>query len=152
MYGEEIPESLVGLDIQEIYMDGDYLAFVGTQDGAIKQVLWTVVGDCCSCSYFNDFYGVEKLINNGPVINVEMIDPREVVGSEDSGEYVQAYGIKIITESPLWGEMTSVVSFRNSSNGYYGGWAEAVEVANPFPPRIYHDILDVDADIAQEVF
>lgn len=35
------------------------------------------------------------------------------------------YGYKIISESK-WGDQTSVFSFRNSSNGYYGGWMDLV--------------------------
>ena len=34
------------------------------------------------------------------------------------------YGYKIVTAHPVFGEVTSVLSFRNSSNGYYGGWMD----------------------------
>jgi hypothetical protein len=42
---------------------------------------------------------------------------------EDSaaGDVVAAYGFEIVTTDPKFGDVTSVFSFRNDSNGYYGG-------------------------------
>ena len=34
---------------------------------------------------------------------------------------VRVYGYRIASDHPTWGEVTAVMSFRNDSNGYYGG-------------------------------
>lgn len=117
-------ESIVGKAITDIYMDDDYLVFIAA-DGTVHGFM--VEGDCCSHSYFHDFHGVEKLYQNGVVKEVGAIDLDEIEGriaTSNQFDYdeVVAYGFKIVTESPVWGEQTSVFSFRNSSNGYYGGW------------------------------
>jgi hypothetical protein len=107
---------LVGKKIQRIAMSEGELAF-GTDQGLIA---FQVEGDCCSHSYFYDFYGVEKLLVNGPVTEVGAVDIDE--STVEQHECTQAYGFKIISTSPVWGDQTSVFSFRNDSNGYYGGW------------------------------
>jgi hypothetical protein len=110
-------EVLVDKKIVEIFMNDDYLVFTDTEGGFHG---FTVEGDCCSHSYFHDFFGVRTLLENGPVVSVKSID----LGSEDLGDWdvISCYGFEIVTEHLTWGEQTSVFSFRNSSNGYYGGW------------------------------
>lgn len=84
---------------------------------------YTVEGDCCSRSYFYDMHGKEKLIENGPVVSISDIELEKPDDSEAKyDEYVKVYGYEIVTEHPKWGEQTTVFSFRNDSNGYYGGW------------------------------
>jgi hypothetical protein len=111
-------EDMIGAKINNVAMSTEYLAF-DTDKGTFG---FCVVGDCCSWSYFYDFHGVHKLLVNGPVVSAEEIplEADDYTGSE----CVQAYGYRIITESPVWGEQSSVFSFRNESNGYYGGWME----------------------------
>lgn len=132
-------ERLIGKKVERIFMNETHLQFV-TDQGAIT---YTVEGDCCSHSYFYDFIGVKKLLENGPIISVKEIDVGE---SEDNGgDYIQKYGFSITTESEKFGEMTSVFSFRNSSNGYYGGRMEDsgnIDVS----PEIFDDILETDAN------
>jgi hypothetical protein len=110
---------LVGQTITNIWMDHENLVFEFANG---NRQAYTVYGDCCSCSYFYDFLGVEKLLNNGPVVSTQRID-LDTPDDKDAqqGDYVQAYGFEIVTEDPLFGSVTSVVSFRNDSNGYYGG-------------------------------
>ena len=57
------------------------------------------------------------------------------------GELIQKYGYAITTESEQFGEMTSVFSFRNSSNGYYGGWMYSTE-DREVSPEITDDIIE----------
>lgn len=142
-------KQLVGHKVLAIRMNDDYLSFI--TEG--PEIAFTVYGDCCSHSYFHDFHGVEKLLDNGPVLatySVEL-DPGDPgwydEGSEKAaakaqwlganpgkalpkyewdwwegeGGYIQVYGYSIVTEHPFFGEQTSTFSFRNSSNGYYGG-------------------------------
>ena len=110
---------LLGRNIVRVHMDQDTLDF-HTDTG--QKLSYYVDGDCCSSSYFYDMHGVEKLLENGPITEVGQIELNEP-DDEDSrkGDCVRAYGYKLITESPKWGEQTTVFSFRNDSNGYYGG-------------------------------
>jgi hypothetical protein len=82
------------------------------------------VGDCCSESWFADFLGVKSIIGS-PVVRVSALDLEEAFkynvndgrGRQDEDE---VYGYLIEVENGGKG----VLSFRNSSNGYYGGWLE----------------------------
>ncbi len=95
--------------------------------------------------------GVEKLILNGPVLKVESVelqpgdpgyhDPdcpgfrwvkkpnsdgfMEVPSPcGDNHDVLAVYGYRFITENPTFGEQSTVVAFRNNSNGFYGGWMQ----------------------------
>ena len=118
----------------------EYVVVFVTDGG--EKFPYEVEGDCCSHSYLFDFYGVKNLLNNGPVTKFEEYDLQagdpgfhECEYTESSwyecllcgGESLQVYGYSLTTEHPVWGPMTSVLSFRNESNGYYGGWMEATE-------------------------
>lgn len=136
-------EKLVGKKINRILMSQDYLRFE-TDKGDFS---FSVFGDCCSHSYFYDFYGVQKLLDNGPVKQVEAVDLTPGDFNTDSrDDYIQCYGFSFTTESPEFGDVTSVFSFRNSSNGYYGGWVEDVEVERDTltdGDEITDDIVDI---------
>lgn len=113
-------EALIGQVVTGILMDEDSLTFE-TKEG---YVVYTVDGDCCSHSYFFDFYGVERLIGS-EVVNFEEVElSKGDVGYREetwmSGDDV--YGYRITTIHELFGEVSSVLSFRNANNGYYGGW------------------------------
>jgi len=135
MYGygdyENVLDNLVGKTVTKILWSEERLV-IETDGGTFA---YDVEGDCCSSSYFHDFFGVANLLNNGPVISVGDVnlhddDPRfsEPIESDDEyGEHIQVYGYEFVTRHPIFGEMTSVLSFRNSSNGYYGGWMDRVE-------------------------
>lgn len=117
-------QKLVGRSVKGIYMSHEFLKF-STDRGDLA---FSVYGDCCSQSYFYDFIGVRRLLDNGPIVAAETLnlgDPDD----EDSraGEVVIAYGFRFVTEDPTFGEVSSVMSFRNDSNGYYGGEMFAVD-------------------------
>jgi len=114
-------KKLVGREVEKIFFNENNLKFE-TDDGSF---LFGVTGDCCSRSIFYDFYGVKKLLENGKVISVREL-PIEYGNVEDKNkayedESVKAYGYELVTEDPKFGDVTSVFSFRNYSNGYYGG-------------------------------
>jgi len=110
--------SLVGHKVTAVEMSEERLVF--TTD--VGEFVYEVEGDCCSYSYFYDLIGKEKLIENGPVVSVGTIDLKEPDDEDaERDECVQVYGFEIVTEHPRWGEQTTVFSFRNASNGYYGG-------------------------------
>lgn len=110
---------LIGKTIVAVEISGDELRLT-TSDGTVR---YGVEGDCCSSSYFYDIHGVEKLLNGGPVLEMNSI-PLDEPDDEDArrGEVVRAYGYEIVSDHPEFGEVTTAFSFRNDSNGYYGGW------------------------------
>jgi hypothetical protein len=110
-------DDIIGEKITEVHMDEEYLVFL-TESG--KFIGFEVYGDCCSWSYFHDFVGLDKLLMNGPVKEFNVLDLSDQDFSKD-WDYVQCYGYELVTEHELWGDQTTVFSFRNSSNGYYGG-------------------------------
>lgn len=135
-------EDLVGKKILRIFMNEEYLKFT-TDKG---NIVYTVEGDCCSKSVFYDFIGVKKLLNNGPVVSVKEI-PLEINNDEDKKKYqesIQCYGYEIVTNDPEFGEVTSVFSFRNYSNGYYGGSLEEFKNDIEVTPEIFDDILETE--------
>lgn len=153
MYGygdyENTLDNLVGKTVEKIYWSEERLVIV-TDDGTFA---YDVEGDCCSSSYFHDFFGVRNLLDNGPIISVGDVnlhddDPRfsSPVTPQDEDSYsdesIQVYGYEFVTSHPVFGEMTSVLSFRNSSNGYYGGWMDRVEGEFAIP----EDALELSGD------
>ena len=63
-------KKLIGRNVKKIFMNDENLYFE-TDKGFLH---YTVEGDCCSYSYFHDFIGVKKLLNNGPVISIDEIE------------------------------------------------------------------------------
>jgi hypothetical protein len=121
-------DDLVGKKITKIRM-GEYDLIFETEDGEVQA--FEVEGDCCSHSYFFDFYGVRQLLDGGKVTSTEAVDLspgdpgyRSETFETNGNEYdcIQVYGYRVSVEHPLFGEVSGIVSFRNSSNGYYGGW------------------------------
>lgn len=123
--------AIVNKTVTGILMSEKFLTFETTAGN----VTFGVEADCCSRSYFFDFYGVERLLGS-KVIRLERVelDPGDVGYHEstyavpDAGpkgferySHTKVYGYRLITEHPVFGEVSSVFSFRNDSNGYYGG-------------------------------
>jgi hypothetical protein len=132
------PNALIGKTVREIWMDKDYLKFV-TDKG---EVTYGVEGDCCSDSFFFDFYGVANVIGREVVafesVSLSPGDPgyhpeTYAVGDQDYGE-TQVYGFRITTEHESFGHVSAVLSFRNESNGYYGGWMYSTTYDRVFEP------------------
>lgn len=121
---------LVGKNIFAIHWSDYHLQF-DTRSG--ESFAFTVEGDCCSHSYFHDFFGVDKLLNNPEVIAVGDVSLRQDDPiNRGYDEYTEVYGYELVTVDPIWGEVTSVFSFRNESNGFYGGWmTEATPNSDP---------------------
>ena len=140
---EEFKALLVGKTVKKIFMNSEFLKFE-TDKG---NVVFTVSGDCCSVSYFHDFYGVKKLFENGKIIDFKELELKEgddnVTCTKDcckDGDCISHYGYSITTENKELGEQTSVFSFRNDSNGYYGGSLEIARDREVLP-EIIDDVL-----------
>ena len=140
---------IVGRKVVSIRMDEETLALLFDDDTFVQ---WTVEGNCCSTSYFYDFHGVRKLIDNGPIISARAISLFDSTEEEDMipGRYqeeVKVYGFELVTQHPHWGEQTSVFSFRNDSNGCYGGDmlrqpGELVDL-----PDLFDDVIETKATL-----
>lgn len=114
--------------VQHIRIDADYLN-ITTDHGELG---FGVDGDCCSRSYFNDAVGVNKLIGS-LLIAIHMTGGDEIEVEPKYQDRVLHYGLTVVSEHPVWGDVTTVFSFRNESNGYYGG---SVFPCNISPARI----------------
>lgn len=139
--GEGLTAALVGKTVRSIHWSEEALVF-DTDAGLVG---FTVYGDCCSYSLFNDIYGVEHLLNNGPIIAAETVELAEDdvrYPREKEYESIEYYGYRLTTVHPTFGEVSSVFSFRNESNGYYGGWMN--RMANPSIPE---DAKQITADV-----
>ena len=150
----EMGAPLIGRTVSAIYVSESRLTF----DTDAGQVSYEVEGDCCSSSYFHDVVGVEHLLSNGPVTAFEEVDlqpgdpgyhdpncegswtgPAACGGNHDA---IAVYGYRLTTEHPKFGPVSTVIAFRNDSNGYYGGWMERVDgKVRPDQHRVTSDVL-----------
>ncbi len=108
---------LIGTTVESIWVEeGEATLVLQTDAGACTLV---VEGDCCSTSWFADFLGVDTLLGQ-TVLEVEetaMPDEDPDNGARSRQSEDQLYGYRFLT---LRGYADLI--FRNSSNGYYGGW------------------------------
>ena len=134
-------KDLIGRKVKKIFLNTEYLKFETDQGDLVYQA----TGDCCSSSYFFDFYGVENLLKNGKVLKITTVNllPSDVVRANEDGGCVQVYGYQVTTESEDYGDVTSVFSLRNSSNGYYGGSIGKVDEEVNVIPEIKEDVVEV---------
>lgn len=143
MYSEL--QELIGKKVERVFMSSDNLKFI-TDKG---NLLYSVEGDCCSHSYFFDFYGVKNLLKNGVITDVKEVALHPNLDKDNEKAYesglLKIYGFQITTESPEFGEVTSVVSFRNDSNGYYGGSmsleSDVDQTINA--TELFEDVIDI---------
>ena len=109
-------KELIGKKIDKVYVsEGEHLLkFVSGAD----ELIYYAEGDCCSESWFADISGVDCLFGAtvSAVEEMEYIDAQEV-DNITRQEFDLIYGIKLYTNKGI-----ADIVFRNSSNGYYGGW------------------------------
>ena len=139
-------KDLVGKKINRIFVNQKYLKFK-TNEGNFT---YTVLGDCCSNSFFYDFYGVRNLLEGGKIKEVKEVKlhPTDLFVIPDKGDNTSVYGFSItieLEENDYYRERTAVFSFRNESNGYYGGWIEKVQDIQDMKvfPEITEDIVEI---------
>ena len=113
--GERMNE-LIGKKLSGILVNEDATVLVFETDGG--PVAYEAEGDCCSQSWFADITGIGNVL--GYVVRaVEEVELPDYNVDDGRGrdEEDAVYGYRIRTD----GGVMDVV-FRNSSNGYYGGW------------------------------
>lgn len=144
---EDLKKLLLGRKVEKIFFNEDYLKFE-TDGGSF---VFGVSGDCCSSSIFYDFYGVKNLLENGEIVDAKTVDltpddikEMEYGHSDKKGEHdqISVYGFQLTTKNKKFGEVTSVFSFRNYSNGYYGGSMYLVEGDKDVAPQIKADVVE----------
>ena len=111
-------KELIGKKIISMLVNEDESLLVFETNGGL--VAYEAVGDCCSTTWFADITGIGNAIGQTvrDVEDVELPDYNVDDGRcRDMEDVVYCYRIR--TD----GGVMDVV-FRNSSNGYYGGWAE----------------------------
>ena len=148
--GEAKLDSLKGKIVKKIYMNYEFLKF----ETDLGDYVFGVSGDCCSSSYFYDFYGVKNLIG-GRIIDIQIVDidsekaEREAKAKSilengyNSIDSLACYGYQFTTHSEEFGDVTSVFSFRNESNGYYGGSLEDRSNDTLVEPEITEDVTEI---------
>jgi hypothetical protein len=115
-YGLSQMKDLIGDTVNRVFVEeSEYNMFFVTKSGAIWQL--SVSGDCCSESWFSDFYNVEALLHGTITkINESGMPDYNVDDGRGRQESDQVYGYEFVTTKG-----TATLVFRNSSNGYYGG-------------------------------
>lgn len=116
--GSEKMQEIMGKKILSLAVSDDqnFLKF-STDTG---DIIYKAVGECCYETWFADIIGVHSLLG-ATIINIEEIsmDNYNVDDGRGRDDVDKAYGYKLTTNLG-----TSDIVFRNSSNGYYGGWIE----------------------------
>ena len=115
-YSKIIGKKILGIDLsdgaQEIRIRTDAGIFFGK-----------VYGDCCSRSWVEHLEIPEDVIGS-TVIFMEDSDAISSDHPEHDGkcpEHIEVYNTKISTFGGI-----IVIEYRNSSNGFYGGWLELI--------------------------
>lgn len=109
-----IGESIVGVAINT---RGDAMEFK-LESG--NYITFHVEGEWWTSSYFHDFIGISAIFNS-PIQAINSIELTDEAHKDLETEYeaIKFYGYRFQTETA-----SAVLSFRNESNGYYGGYLE----------------------------
>lgn len=120
-------DPILNRPLDRVEHDGRNVTF-WFEDG--KGVRYTVEGDCCSSSWIEHITIPSGI--KGKVITEVKDAPMNFAGypvddgvseSDEYGEYIQVYHNAFVTDA---GEI--ILEYRNSSNGYYGGYLVGPEV------------------------
>lgn len=84
-------------------------------------LLFEAIADCCSETWYSDIIGLHNLLNR-LISGVEILKMPQPQDDRSRQEYDEAYGFRLKTDK---GHCDII--YRNSSNGFYGGWSEQVK-------------------------
>ena len=120
-------QELLGRTVTGLYVSDDQSLLVVTTDTGT--LTFEAEGDCCSESWFADILGVEALLMH-TVAAVEDVplDDYNVKDGRGRQEEDAVYGHRLTTERGY-----ADIIYRNSSNGYYGGWLNLVSYERDDP-------------------
>ncbi len=106
-------KELINKKIENIYVTESELLFE-TEDSFIK---YHVNADCCSNSYYSEIMHPDSILKH-VVTSIEELE--EECGEPTIQNSDTLYGYKISSDKQE-GLSNCIITFRNSSNGYYGG-------------------------------
>lgn len=116
-------EPLIGKYIAEVRMLDDSCLYVLTGDGQCYEV--SLHADCCSETWFYSIENINALIGHKVLQAVEVdeshVDVDDGLCRQDSDS---VYSIGLQTQAGICSFI-----YRNSSNGYYGGWMSCRRLA-----------------------
>lgn len=127
---------LIGEVVTDFAIDS-YKIWFKLEDGRVYECV--VAGDCCSHSYFAEVVNLKSLISGSAIkdiVDMPLMDQEKLKtnGREmDVGYLVQVYGAKIYFEDKKL--KPTIISFRNASNGYYGGSMLEPRLVHHFPEQ-----------------
>jgi hypothetical protein len=118
---DEAKHQIVGKKIKGVVLHGDHtvLTFI-LEDGG--KCIYVATGDCCSRSWI-EHITVPDDIKGALVTKVKEFTGQEIGGSKHREDVTVSYQTSFVTDK---GEI--IVEYRNSSNGYYGGWLEGGKI------------------------
>lgn len=118
-------QALVGKTVIALERADHGICFV-TAD---ERLYYYFAADCCSESWLFRIRNVRAVI--GTVLGIVDVSTDDVDINDGlcRQEYDQAYGIGVKTERGV-----CEIVYRNSSNGYYGGWIEMARRSFPTEP------------------
>jgi hypothetical protein len=131
--------SLVGQTIESVLVSDDESILAFSVAEQLDLIYFEVEGDCCSESWFADIFCMRNLYSR--VIKVEDIYLDDKYKTDDNRcrqDEDEVYGYRITTMKGV-----AIISFRNSSNGYYGGWCKEVSGTKQHLTKIEPDINGV---------
>jgi hypothetical protein len=132
MQDKTFQEVFVGKKINKMFISKDQylLKFICENN---EEIILKTAAECCSDTWFADIlFTYPKYFFGQPVKQFEEIvvpDFVDKLATKDDRarqEYDHVYGYKIKMSS---GQSCDII-FRNSSNGYYGGWIAIVDMSN----------------------
>ena len=119
-------QELLGKYPTKLWVSPDQHALIiETSGGDYK---YETEGDCCSESWFADIIGVDALLH-GEILGINYTQMDSIENAHRSRqEDDKLYKVEITTV-----EGHCDIIFRNSSNGYYGGWMNPGEKVDEIP-------------------
>lgn len=122
-------KNILGLTINRLEIDDEYqhyLRFTGEDETHnAEQIIWEAEGDCCSETWFAEINNIDALLGR-KILRIRELDMEKeltpevykerVNDGQTRQEYDHLYGIELQTDGG-----STLITFRNSSNGYYGG-------------------------------
>lgn len=114
-------DDIIGRTISRLFVGPGEECLVFDTDAGL--IAFETFADCCSETWFADIVGVDALLGGTvtAVVTRELPDPDDDRSRQDVDS---AYGFGLITNKGVCD-----VIFRNSSNGYYGGWLDQSDTA-----------------------
>ncbi|MDX1989270.1 MAG: hypothetical protein SFV17_21470 [Candidatus Obscuribacter sp.] len=106
--------NLTGKTVKALFLSRDQSILVVLHSEGYSE--FETFADCCSETWFADIVGVQNLLGH-TVMSAEDIQLEAIEDGRTRQESDLFYGIKLVTT----GGYVDLV-YRNSSNGYYGGW------------------------------